>query len=307
MGPLPETEKGNKWLLVAIDNATKWPIARPLKIASAENVATFIYEEIVLRFGCPIEILTDRGSQFLSHMLEEYLSLLKTKHLKTSAYHPRTNGMVEKLNGTIKSAITKLVADNSTTWDSYIDQVLFTCRIVKQASSNESPFRLVYGKDPVLPGDIRRPILFDENNQEQVLEFRLQELEALDQMRAAALERAKLNALRRKIYFDKTVTPVDYDIGDAVFLAKGNSCKFETEFLGPFKVVNICPFGTLQLIDIDGNVKKDLVHKNRIKKAHLSLEDLAKFSERTNYIIDQVRQILSAQSSQTYHTTANPE
>lgn len=114
MGPLPVTRNGFKWLLVAIEHATKWPIVKPLRCATAEEVATFLYEEIVLKFGCPGEILTDRGSQFMGNLLKEYLCILQTKHLKTSAYHPRTNGMVERLNGTIKSAFSKMVQDNPT-------------------------------------------------------------------------------------------------------------------------------------------------------------------------------------------------
>lgn len=117
----------------------------------------------------------------------------------------------------------------------------------------------------------------------------MNELEALDQMRAAALERAKLNALRRKIYFDQKVITSEFAIGDPVLLAKGNTCKFESEFLGPFKVVNVCPFGTVQLIDPEGTVKRDLVHKDRIKHVNLSEIEHAKFSARTNYIIEEAR------------------
>lgn len=216
-------------MLVAIEHATKWPIVRPLRTATTQEIATFIYEEIVLKFGCPLEILSDRGPQFMSGMREDYLWLLQTKHLKTSAYHPRTNGMVERLNGTIKLAIEKLVNDNATLWDQYVDQIIFACRIMPQASTNYSPFKLLYGKEPRAPGDInKRPILIDKNDEERVLEYRLFELEALDQMRASALKRAKLNALRRKLYFDKKVVFKDYSIGDSVLLAKGNTTKFES-------------------------------------------------------------------------------
>lgn len=162
MGPLSETRDRFKCILVAIEHTTKWPLVKPLRNATAEEVATFIHEEIVLKFGCPVEILSDRGSQFMGTLLEEYLLIFKSKHLKASAYHPRTNGMVEPLNGTIKRAIIKLVQDNPTLWDLFVDQVIFTCMTTTQASTNQTPFKLLYGVDPQLPGDKKRPILFDE-------------------------------------------------------------------------------------------------------------------------------------------------
>ena len=64
IGLCPTTEAGNRWIIVGVDNCTKWPIAKSVKDATAESVAEFIYEEIeiFLQFGCPDEILLDRGA-----------------------------------------------------------------------------------------------------------------------------------------------------------------------------------------------------------------------------------------------------
>ena len=86
IGELATSLKGNRWILVAVDYTTNWPIARTVPTASAEAVEDFIYEEIVMRFGCPKEILTDRGGNFTSNIVKHYL------HKLTSAIHPRTNG-----------------------------------------------------------------------------------------------------------------------------------------------------------------------------------------------------------------------
>ncbi|KAG0775309.1 hypothetical protein G6F21_013953 [Rhizopus arrhizus] len=66
IGELPTTKNGNRWLLMAVDYTTNWPIARALNNATGEEIVKFIYEEIVMRFGCPEEILTDRGPNFMS-------------------------------------------------------------------------------------------------------------------------------------------------------------------------------------------------------------------------------------------------
>ena len=73
IGQLPETSNGNRWILIAIDHTTKWPIAKVAQRATHEIVARFIYKEIVLNFGCPTEIITDRGNNFTTTTLNAYL------------------------------------------------------------------------------------------------------------------------------------------------------------------------------------------------------------------------------------------
>ncbi|KAJ8651750.1 hypothetical protein O0I10_012677 [Lichtheimia ornata] len=83
------------------------PIARAVPDATSEAIAKFIHEEIVMRFGCPDEIVTDRGANFTGKFLDYYLGRLKAKHNLTSAFHPRSNGKVERTNGILKSMLRK--------------------------------------------------------------------------------------------------------------------------------------------------------------------------------------------------------
>jgi hypothetical protein len=73
VGPLPITEAGNKYIIVAIDYFTKWVEAKAVKVDNAEEVATFIYEEIICRYGCPQKILSDRGTHFNNNMIKELM------------------------------------------------------------------------------------------------------------------------------------------------------------------------------------------------------------------------------------------
>ncbi|KAJ8651225.1 hypothetical protein O0I10_013311, partial [Lichtheimia ornata] len=79
IGELPTTARGNKWLLIAVDYATNWCCARAVPFATGDAIAAFIHEEIVLKFGCMNEILTDRGSNFMSNALAHYLGRMKIK------------------------------------------------------------------------------------------------------------------------------------------------------------------------------------------------------------------------------------
>ena len=121
IGRLPITKQNNKWIITAIDYATKYPITRAVQEATTVEIGKFIYEEILTRFVCPIEVLTDRGANFSANVLEEYLKECKIKHLLTSAYHPRSNGAVERFNGFFGKMLTKFCNGHINKWDEYID------------------------------------------------------------------------------------------------------------------------------------------------------------------------------------------
>ena len=80
-GPLPRTEKGNRYIIVAMDYFTKWPEARAVDNIRAETVAKFIYEDIICRHGVPKEILSDRGTSFVNQVIIDALcENYQTKH-----------------------------------------------------------------------------------------------------------------------------------------------------------------------------------------------------------------------------------
>ena len=146
VGPLPITERGNRYIIVAMDYLTKWPEVRPVSQATAEMMASFIYEEIICRHGCPSRILTDRGSHFNNRMINGLMERFTIKHLLSSSYHPQTNGLVERFNRTLCEALTKLIT-HSNDWDKYIAPVLFAYRSSKQATTKITPFYLTYGRE----------------------------------------------------------------------------------------------------------------------------------------------------------------
>lgn len=94
VGPLPESRKGSRYLIVAVEYVSKWVIAKALTHTLAETIRDFLYNEIVTVFGVPDELISDRGTNFMSNVVQSFNSLMKIHHKKTTAYHPRTNGAV---------------------------------------------------------------------------------------------------------------------------------------------------------------------------------------------------------------------
>ena len=80
-----------------MDYLTKWPEAKPVKEATAEETVRFVYEDIICHYGCSGRILTDRGMHFNNRLLNGLLHKFKVEHLLSTPYHPQTNGLVEHL------------------------------------------------------------------------------------------------------------------------------------------------------------------------------------------------------------------
>lgn len=97
IGPLPETDQGYKYILTI---GTRFPEAFPLITTTSSDVADSLVH-LFTRVGIPKEILTDRDSNFTSELMTELHKLLGISAIKTSAYHPETDGMVERFNATL--------------------------------------------------------------------------------------------------------------------------------------------------------------------------------------------------------------
>ena len=102
MGPLPLTSRGNQYMLVVTDLFTKWVEAFPLADTTATTLATILMNNIVCRYGVPAYLHSDQGANLCSTVVQELCRLLGIHHTRTSAYHPKDNGQVERMNRTIE-------------------------------------------------------------------------------------------------------------------------------------------------------------------------------------------------------------
>ena len=94
IGPIkPKAQStGCEYILVATDYFTKWAEAKVLRNNTAAEVAKFLYENIMTRFGCPVELVSDQGTHFLNRVMEELTTKHMIIHKKSSTYHPQCNG-----------------------------------------------------------------------------------------------------------------------------------------------------------------------------------------------------------------------
>jgi len=99
-GPFPETDQGNRYILVVGDYFSKWIEAYPLPNYEAVTVATALVENWISRFGVPLELHSDQGSNFESQVFGEVAKLLGLRKTRTTPLHPQSDGMVERFNKT---------------------------------------------------------------------------------------------------------------------------------------------------------------------------------------------------------------
>jgi hypothetical protein len=112
----PSSSKGMKYIIVATEYLTKWAEAKAVKVDDVKATATFLYENVITRFGCPKILISDRGKHFLNEAIENMASLFQINHQKTTPYHPQTNGQTERVNQTLVRILRKTVHDSKKDW-----------------------------------------------------------------------------------------------------------------------------------------------------------------------------------------------
>lgn len=138
VGPLERTQRGHKYILVVCDYTTRYPEVFPLCKVTATTIPQALFQ-LFSRVGIPQEIITDQGAAFLSKKLKQVYCLLGIKGIRTTPYHPQTDGLVERYNQTLKGMIWKYVAINGKDWDYWLPYLMFAYREVQQASTGFSP------------------------------------------------------------------------------------------------------------------------------------------------------------------------
>ena len=125
VGPVPETQRKNKWILVLTDHFTRWQDALALPDATAPVVATALDERVFCYFGLPEQIHTDQGAQFESSLLKELCQMWNVHKSHTTPYHPQANGIVERNNrGLGDSLRTLLLNRGQEEWDLLLPQLM---------------------------------------------------------------------------------------------------------------------------------------------------------------------------------------
>ena len=139
MGPFPVSKAGNRYILVIIDQFTKWVECYSLPDQTAPTVCRVFLDQFVARFGCPLQIHTDQGPSFEGDMFQSICSQLQISKTRTTPYRPCSNGQVERMNRTLLQMIRCYLRDQQDSWDEQVPQLASAMRATTNRSTGLTP------------------------------------------------------------------------------------------------------------------------------------------------------------------------
>ena len=253
VGPLPPSN-GFTHLLTVVDRFTRWPEAIPLSDTTTPACAQALVTQWIARFGAPMDITSDRGPQFTSHLWTSVAQLLGTTLHHTTAYHPQSNGLVERFHRHLKSAIrARLTGPN---WTKELPWVLLGIRTAPKEDLGCSSAELVYGTPLTVPGDFvaSHSPPTDHHSQLQRLREQVRALAPVPTSQHGAVPATVPNTLQKSKF---------------VFIRRdAHRTPLQRPYEGPFRVIET---GTKTFkIDIGG--RPQVITIDRLKPAHLDVD-----------------------------------
>ena len=269
LGPLPLTENGNEYILVIGDYWTKWMETYAVPDQQAETVAAKLVEEFVCRFGVPLELHSDQGRNFESQVFTEMCRILGIEKTRTTAYNPKSDGMVERYNRTIVNSVSLMIEPhrNQRDWDRYLPFVGFAYRASVQESTGESPNMMMLGREVHLPVDLVVGGTPHENECETDYAETLREIIREVHLRARGV--VERSAKRQKRNYDRGTRGPVFEEGQFVWLHDTQrrqklSKKLSLPWQGPYLVVKALSAVTFR-IQKSKKGKTKVVHADRLK------------------------------------------
>jgi hypothetical protein len=266
---LPNTSQKHDSIWVIIDRLTKMAHFIPVHTTySAKKYAEVYLDQIVRLHGVPKTIISDRGAPFVTRFWEQLQSALGTKLIRSSAYHPQTDGQTERVNQILEDMLRACIIHYGTNWDKYLALAEFSYNNSYQTSLQMSPFEALYGRR------CRTPLSWSETGERKIFGPDLV-VETEDRVRIIQAN-LKIAQSRQKSYADRRRKPLQFQIGDFVYLrvspTKGVQCfgikgKLAPRYSGPFEILEICgPVAYKLLLPPRMATIHDIFHVSQLKK-----------------------------------------
>eukprot|EP00117_Sycon_ciliatum_P009189 scpid21588/ scgid11586/ Retrovirus-related Pol polyprotein from transposon 412; Protease; Reverse transcriptase; Endonuclease len=268
MGPLPITDRNNRYVLVIADYFTKWVEVYAMPNMLATTVARFLFDGWICRYGAPCTIHSDQGPQFESRIFTQLCALYSITKTRTTPYHPQSDGMVERFNRTLQAMIASTTT-NHRDWDLHLQHATLAYRTSLHSSTGFTPYRLLFGQEATLPLDIMydcpRPA---PNNSYPVFvqTHRVSVLSAYERARRCGLVSHRR---QRKGYDGTSRPPPKFEVDQQVLLFSpvvppDHAAKLHHYWTGPYTVQRLIDDVTVRVRRNSDRVCQ-VVHIDRLK------------------------------------------
>jgi transposase InsO family protein len=270
-GPYPTSSQGNNWVLYAIDRCTKYAVAWAVPSCNQAHTLACM-RKLFTTFGIPRKIYSDNGTHFSGSDFTNFMTAMGVPQQFSAAYHPQANGIAERAVQTFSSQIAIFAQKNEETWDEALACLTYAYNTTINASTQETPYYLLFGRDPLSAADIA--LCYDINPSEPPTSIHLARL----QLRQQAVDEAisRLRKQRDKLIEESTQENQAHTLqeGDLVLLHNPNrnvSKKLQLPWVGPYRIKTIMSNTILELIDIEGRQRPGKVHISRVKRFYSPL------------------------------------
>ena len=246
-------------------NLTKYSDAIPLSDITAETVAANFAYDFICRFGCPVAIRTDQGSNFQSQMLKRFAKIFKIQQFRSTAFRPQTMGSLERSHHTLIEYL-KMYTDK-TDWDVWVKYAVFSYNTCVHTAHGFTPHELIFGQKARLPSE------FGSKVTEKTYAMYLDDLiSKINQTQATARQKLLIAKERSKYYYDQKLNDKTFSVGEEVYLLKEPRVgKFDEQYTGRYKILELIGDRNAKL-DFGGGRFK-IVHLDKLKHACVRVGD----------------------------------
>ncbi|XP_076036537.1 uncharacterized protein LOC143022279 [Oratosquilla oratoria] len=270
VGPLPKTPRGFQFLFTIVDCATRYPEAIPLRRITAKNVVRALIH-FFTQVGLPTVVQSDQGSNFISRLFNQVMESLGVRQSRSSAYHPQSQGVVERFHQTLKRVLRTFCIETGRDWDEGVDLLLFAIRDSVQESLGYSPFQLVFGHEVRGPLKVLKESWISNEEETPLASYVPKFKEKLHLALSLAHSNLDCAQTKMKQQFDRSHRAEDryFAVGDQVLaLLPLNNLPLQSKYSGPYVVLERQGQANYVIHTPDRRKKRRLVHVNLLKPFH---------------------------------------
>ena len=222
-----------------VDRLTKSAHFLPVRSTNnVEELAKKYVDEVIKLHGAPLTIVSDRGTEFTSHLWKAVQRCLGTKTHLSTAYRPQTDGQTERVNQVLEDMLRACMLEFKGSWEDHIPLIEFAYNNSYQASIGMAPYEALYGRP------CRTPVCWTETGDSQLMKPDM--IEQTTEKIRTVIERLKTAQSRQQSYANRGRRHVEFEIGDSVFLKVspmkgvkhfGKKGKLAPRYVGPFPIL----------------------------------------------------------------------
>lgn len=246
VGPISMSGSGNIFVLVIVDQFTKWIDCVALPDQKAERIAYEFFVHFVANFGCPVEIHTDQGRNFDGDLFKAFCELLEITKTRTTPYHPSSNGQVERYNRVLLQMVRCYIDNQDMDWDKHLPWLVSALHATEHRQTGFTPNKLMLGREVLKPLDILLGISSTKFTKDKPSEWVLKLEKSLIQAHKLARDFLQSSQIRQKRDYDLHLKECRFEVGDLVYRLDestkvGVSSKLRPPWKGPYLVIKQDP------------------------------------------------------------------